>query len=371
MKKRHFPLIFSVFLLFHALPGQVDPTNETDLEGKIAQMLIVGFRGLELHEDMAIVHDIRERGIGGVILFDYDVPSGKSKRNIRSAGQVRALNKDLQALSEDRLFISIDQEGGRVSRLKEQYGFPSTVSHQALGTYNDADSSRAFAAATAALLARLGFNLNFSPVVDVNSNPANPVIGKLERSFSQDPDRVSRHAEAFVSAHHEKGVMAAVKHFPGHGSAWNDSHLGMADVTETWNRSELAPYRYLIGKGLIDVIMTAHIFNENLDPDHPATLSRDVIEGLLREKLGYRGVVVSDDMQMKAITEYYGLKQALKLSINAGVDMLIFANNSVYEEDIAERAIALIRTMVEDGEIPRERIEESYRRIKKLKSVTA
>lgn len=328
---------------------------------------MVGFRGFELSEDMAIVEDIRERNLGGVILFDYDVPLGIPERNIQSPVQVRALNQSLQGLTGKTLLIAVDQEGGRVSRLKEQFGFPPTVSHQALGLNDDPDSTRSFASRTAALLAGLEFNLNFAPTVDVNTNPDNPIIGQLERSFSDDPARVARHSEAFISAHREHGVHPTIKHFPGHGSSMDDSHLGMTDVTETWDELELVPYRYLIENDMIDVIMTAHIFNERLDPQLPATLSYDIITGLLRNELGYDGVIVSDDMQMGAIANYYGLEQAIKLSINAGVDMLTFANNSVYEEDITQRAIGIISTMVESGEIPRERIEESYERIMRLK----
>lgn len=219
---------------------------EQDLEKMIAQMLIVGFRGFELNEDMFIVDDIRERNLGGVILFDYDVPANHSERNIKSPEQVRRLNHALHALNEEPLFIAIDQEGGRVNRLKEKFGFPSTVSHQDLGDYDDIDSTYAFAARTARLLNELGFNMNFAPVTDVNTNPENPVIGKLKRSFSDDPAKVTRHAEAFISAHRDNSVIATIKHFPGHGSAWNDSHLGMADVTDTWDEMELVPYRQLI-----------------------------------------------------------------------------------------------------------------------------
>ncbi|MEX2397738.1 MAG: glycoside hydrolase family 3 protein [Balneolales bacterium] len=355
-----------ILLTFVIIACAGTPSHD-DIEEKIAQMLIVGFRGYELTDDVTIVEDIRERNLGGVILFDYDVPAGIPERNIQSPEQVQSLNKSLQNLTDETLIIAVDQEGGKVNRLKEQYGFPPTVSHQALGEYDDLDSTRAFSSKMAATLADLGFNLNFAPSVDVNTNPDNPVIGSLERSFSDDPAKVALHSEAFIKGHRENGVYATIKHFPGHGSSRDDSHLGMVDVTETWDKLELEPYRYLIEKEVVDVIMTAHIINNHLDTDIPATLSQKVLTGMLRSELGYDGIIVSDDMQMGAIADHYGLEQALKASINAGVDMLIFANNSVYEEDITQRAIGIITGLVESGEIPRQRIEESYQRIQKLK----
>src|SRR5690606_10098573 len=167
----------------------------------------------------------------------------------------------------------------------------------------------------AATLAEAGINLNLAPVVDVNVNPDNPVIGQLERSFSGDPDVVTEQAKAFIEAHHEHGVLCTLKHFPGHGSSEADSHLGFVDVTNLWSRQELEPFRNLIDAGLADAIMTAHIFNANWDSEHPATLSRAVITGILREELGYDGVVITDDMQMGAIRDFYGFEAAVVMSV--------------------------------------------------------
>lgn len=340
--------------------------DDEELDRRIGQMLMTGFRGLELADSLQVSDDLREGRLGGVILFDYDVPADTSLRNIRSPEQLRALTAQLQERSPTPLFIAIDQEGGRVSRLKERYGFPSTVSAARLGT-QPLDSTRFYARRTAAVLDSMGVNFNFAPVVDLEANPDNPVIGGLDRAFSADPDTVYRRARTWIRASRRRGVITALKHFPGHGSSAGDSHLGVVDVTDTWSERELAPYRRLIGQGLADAVMTAHIFNRDLDPEWPATLSREIIGGVLRDSLGFRGVVVSDDMQMGAIRQEYGLETAIRRALLAGVDLLVFANNSVYQPNITQRAHGIIRRLVEEGTVPRERIDRSWERIMALK----
>ncbi|HXG42788.1 MAG TPA: glycoside hydrolase family 3 N-terminal domain-containing protein [Dehalococcoidia bacterium] len=333
----------------------------------IAQLLVVGFRGLTAAEaDVAAV--IREEGLGGVVLFDFDVPTRSPLRNVQSPQQVRELTRGLQALSSAPLIICVDQEGGRVARLNEGHGFPPTVSHEELGRRNDVAYTRQQAGQMAATLASVGINLNLAPVVDINVNPDNPVIGRLGRSFSADPRIVTTQAREFVRAHREHGVLCTLKHFPGHGSSSQDSHLGFVDVTQSWSPEELLPYRELIASGDADVVMTAHVFNARLDPQHPATLSRRTITGLLREELGFDGVVISDDMQMGAIRDHYSYEGAVELALNAGVDVLAIANNSVYEPDIARRTIDLIERLVREGRVPEGRIRESYARVQRLKS---
>ncbi len=345
------------------------PTGqEVSLEVKIGQMLMVGFRGLEVSDEHPIVQDVRDRHLGGVVLFDYDVPTKTPVRNVESPEQVKALVGALQAVSPTPLLIAIDQEGGKIRRLKEKFGFPPTVSAQYLGTMNDLALTRQQATAMAETLAQLGINLNLAPVVDLNTNPDNPIIGQLERSFSADPDVVTNQALEFIKAHHDHGVLCTLKHFPGHGSSTEDSHLGLVDVTATWSSTELEPYASLIEAGEADAIMTAHVFNTELDPDYPATLSKPIITGLLREELGYDGVVISDDMQMGAIADHYGFETAIQATIEAGVDIIAIANNSVYEEDIAARTTSLIKQLVQDGAISEARLDESYQRIQRLKS---
>jgi beta-N-acetylhexosaminidase len=366
LSRREFLAASAAFLALRR--GSPAPEHGPGLEEKIGQMILVGFRGLALDASNPIAADIRDRRIGGVVLFDYDVPSKSPVRNIESPGQVKGLVASLQKIAATPLFVAVDQEGGKVSRLKEKFGFPPTFSQRSLGRLNDPRATRRSAEATARVLAEAGFNLNFAPVVDLATNPENPVIGGLERSFAADPEIVTANALEVVRAHHEAGILTSLKHFPGHGSSRGDSHLGFTDVTETWSRRELEPYAKIIETGPCDSIMTGHVFNARLDPKLPATLSRRTIDGLLREGMAYDGVVISDDMQMKAITAEFGLEDAIIKAVGAGVDILTFANNSTFEPGIARDAVGILTRALADGLIPIERINRSYERILKLKT---
>ncbi len=342
-------------------------TGEVTLDKKIGEMLNIGFRGMAIADTNHIVRDITKYHLGGVTLFDYDVPREKAKRNIKSPEQLRTLIDDLQSLSETPLIIAIDQEGGKVARLKPNRGFPASVSAQYLGQQNNLDSTRFYARQTAEILSELGINTNLAPVVDVNTNPDNPVIGGLERSYSSDPQEVTNHAKATIEILHDHSILTTLKHFPGHGSSEKDSHLGVVDVTDSWSTDELIPYRELIDSGLVDIVMTAHIFNARWDSTYPATLSKPVITGMLRDSLDYDGVVISDDLMMGAIREEYGLKTAIRQAINAGIDILSFANNSAYDPEIVPKANRLIKELLKEGEISKEQIDESFNRITDLK----
>jgi len=337
------------------------------LDVKIGQMIMVGFRGLAAPAESMIIRNIREQHVGSVVLFDSDVALNLSQRNIASPEQVRALVGQLQAAAGIPLLIAIDQEGGKVNRLKEAYGFPPTVPASYYGIMNDLAKTNAHADTTARTLADLGINLNLAPVVDLNINPYNPIIGKLGRSISSDPEIVATHAAAIIEAHHRHNVLCTLKHFPGHGSSLGDTHAGFVDVTETWSTEELAPFQALIGEGLADAIMTAHIFNAQLDPMLPATLSHAIITGILREQMGYSGVIISDDMQMGAIAKHYKFEPAVQAAVLAGVDIIAIANNIRLARNQAERAIDAIRELVDTGKISEARIDESYRRIMALK----
>jgi len=348
------------------LPDLIE-IGSVSLEEKIGQMLMLGFRGLKVDKSHPIVLDILLRHIGSVVLFDYDVPDKSPVRNVSSPGQLKNLISDLQFFSKTPLLVAVDYEGGRISRLKEKYDFPSTYSAQYFGLKNNPDLTFRHAKHMAKLLSTLGINLNLAPVVDLNTNPDNPVIGKLERSYSKDPEIVTSHAEKFIQAFHEHNVLCTLKHFPGHGGSTGDSHLGMVDVSRTWIEDELFPYKQLILQERVDAVMTAHVFNEHLDPKYPATLSKRIITGLLREKLNYNGVVISDDMQMGAIAKEYGLESAIFRAIEAGVDILAFANNSTFDASIALKAVEILKRLIKTKKISSERIDESYNRIINLK----
>lgn len=358
--------ILLVFLLAVSAPRE-SRAEDPGLEKKIGQMIMVGFRGFSIDGESPVARDIEAGRLGGVILFDYDVPRGTFERNIRSPEQVKSLVGQLQARAPVPLFVAVDQEGGRVSRLKERRGFPPTPSQRSLGRRDDPVVTRETAVLTARTLADAGFNLNFAPVVDLDVNPGNPVIGALERSFSPNPSVVARNAAIMIGAFREAGVLSAIKHFPGHGSSEADTHEGFVDVTELWSERELLPFRDLIGAGLADMVMTAHTFNGRIDPLFPATLSERTIGGILRERLGYDGVVISDDLQMGAIRDTFAFEETLHRALEAGIDILLFANNSVYDEEVALKAVAVIAGLVDRGVVSPERIDQSWRRIMKLK----
>src|SRR5699024_4370168 len=233
MMKRLYFLLMAISLLVSSACSQnkttKNATREVSLDFKIGQMLNIGFRGMSVDESSHIRRDIQQYHLGGVTLFDYDVPKDTAYRNIRSETQLKALTQELQQLSPTPLFIAIDQEGGKVARLKPKYGFPASVSAQYLGELNNLDSTRFYARETAQTLAELGINVNLAPVVDLNSNPQNPVIGGLERSFSSDAQTVIKHASAYIETLHDYGILTTLKHFPGHGSSEKDSHKGVVD----------------------------------------------------------------------------------------------------------------------------------------------
>ncbi len=339
----------------------------TSIEEAVGQMLMIGFRGDVLYGDIvALLRDIQP---GGVVLFDYDLPSkGEVVRNITSPRQLRRLTSALQDIAS--YFIAVDAEGGYVNRLKEEYEFSVSVpSAQELGRQSPGKTKKV-ADALARELKDLGINWNFAPVVDVNIDPKSPAIGAIERSFSDVPRAVVAHANVFIMAHQEQQVIPTLKHFPGHGSAAGDTHLGVTDVTQTYRRAkELLPYQKFIQKGYDDPILTAHIVNRRLDKSgRPATLSYDIMTRLLRYEMGFDGVVISDDMQMGAIVEAYGLTEAVVEAIKAGVDMILLANQiGEYNiEQVYEVKKAIVQA-VADGVVGEDRICESFNRIQKLK----
>lgn len=331
-------------------------------------MLLLGFRGTHIGSRDPITRDIVDRNIGGVILFDQEMSdTTRQYRNIQSVEQVKNLTEALQRLTPHPLLIAIDQEGGRVSRLKAAYGFPESLSHEELGKINNPQETFAQAEKTASTLASVGININLAPVVDLDLGPENPIIKGKKRSFSPDPEIVATHAIEFCKAHHKHNVMTCAKHFPGHGSARGDTHLGMVDVTRYWTEQELIPFERLIKAGGCDTVMTAHVINSNLDKERPCTLSRAVLQGILRQRLGFDGVIFSDDMEMKAIADHFGLEQGMHYAIDAGIDMLCFGNNMKFDANIGEKAIGIIQRLVVEGKISEARIDESFQRIQKLK----
>jgi len=317
----------------------------------IGQMFLVGCRGDSLGNDERLL--IEEYQFAGVILFQ------------KNCGDPRQLISLCRAIWEcfdiTPPFIAIDQEGGRVHRLPAPFSdFPAAAR---IGTRNDLDLAYRFGKATAAELTLAGINLNFAPVLDVASNPMSSIIG--DRAFSAEPQRVIEIAGAWTEGLRDGGVIPCGKHFPGHGDADKDSHFELPMVRKSIDElqaTELAPFIHAC-RNQIESLMTAHVAYPALDPKLPATLSAAIITGLLRHQLGYDGVVFSDDLAMRAISDRYSVEDATGLAVRAGVDVLLFC----HEIDKAVAALEFLCAEAERDATMRARIEESYRRVTELK----
>ena len=356
-------IIISAGVAYGQLPA------DSVLRRYAAQMLMVGFKGDSINDQSDAARYVRDLKVGAIVLFDVDLTGDATigSRNVTSTGQLAELTRKLQSYADYPLLIALDQEGGRVVRMKTQYGFQPIVSAKYLGETDNEDTTRFYGHRMGEQLHSHGVNINLAPVLDLD-NPQCPAIGKLDRSYGASPTQVVRHARWLIEEHHKQGVLCAVKHFPGHGSAISDSHWGFVDVTQTWSPTELIPFRRLIHENLIDLVMTAHIFNQKLDPDYPATLSRKTLEGLLRKELGYDGVVVTDDMYMEGIINQYSIERALVLAINAGADLICVGNNinTGFEPDRPFRLVDIIVAAVKRGEIPYARLLQSHNRLDRL-----
>ncbi len=358
---RFFTLFF-IFFTFSALYGETLPKEE-NLKKMIGRMLIVGFENSQLDANSTIVKQIQKYDLGGVILFDRFYHKRDTTKNIRSPHQLQKLTKQLKHFANKPLLIAVDQEGGKVARLKPKYGFLEFPSAKNITYLRDEDVKILYKE-QAKMLHNNGINCDFAPVVDLALNEKNKVIVGLERSYGSSAKEVVKYAEIFIDALEDEHIIPVLKHFPGHGSSLGDSHKGFVDISNTWSTEELEPYKTLIAKNKVQMIMTAHVFNAKLDTKYPATLSYNTNTKLLREQLGFDGVIVSDDMQMQAISKHYPLKEALTLAINSGVDMLLFGNQLSSQD--TDELIETIYKQVQNGAITLSRIKESNKRIELL-----
>jgi len=339
-----------------------------EIEKKIGQMLMIGFYGTKAPQNSQICQDIQRYHVGAVILFDVNPSNRLKPKNIENKMQLKKLTTQLQKCAYDgKLLIAVDQEGGKVQRLKSKYGFYGKFPKASdLSKMNEKDIYKTYAKMSAELKS-VGINYDLAPVVDLDINMKNHVIHGLGRSFGKDPKIVAKYASSFIAAMHSNRVLTSLKHFPGHGSSVGDTHKGFVDVTHLWKNVELQPYQLLKNKA--DTIMVAHVFNQRIDSEYPATLSRKTIQGLLREKIGYEGVVISDDLQMGAISQKYSLKETLKLAIHAGNDILLIGNQlSPSSIKSTKKLVKTIGSLLKSGNIQKEEIEKAYQRIQRLKA---
>lgn len=339
--------------------------GQMSLEEKIGQMFMVGFKGEGGNEQALTVNEqaktlIEDYHVGGIIYFD---------RNVQSPDQVAKLSNDLQklALSSERkipLFITVDQEGGKVARFKE--GFTEFPGNMVLGATQNKDLAYQTGKQMGEELRAVGVNLNMAPVLDVNNNPENPVIGV--RSFSEDPQLTAELGAEMIRGFHDSSIFTIAKHFPGHGDTAVDSHVGLPEISHSMkrlNEVELVPFKRSISAGT-DMVMSTHITFPAIEPETgvPATLSNKVLTGLLREQLNYDGIIITDDMEMGAIAENFGTREAVVRAIQAGADIVLVCHSLKQQT----QSIEAVKQAVEQGEIDEERINESVRRILRLKA---
>lgn len=330
------------------------------IEEKIGQMLITSIEertpGAAPILSPASADLIRDKKIGGVIFFGYNIDTEKSTQEL--IAEIKKISRENSNLP---LFFALDEEGGSVSRLPAS--MEKTPSAGSIGATGDPDRAYQAGRQIAANMRKLGFNLNFAPVCDINSNPDNPVIG--DRAFSSDPEIAAEMASSFYRGIKEGGVMGVAKHFPGHGDTSTDSHLGLPSVNTdvaTLKSRELRPFQAVIQSG-VDMVMTAHILLEAIDDQYPATLSEKVKRELLWDGLGYEGIVISDDLNMQAITDHYTVEEAAKQAINSGCDILLLSHDVAKTRAVAE----YLAQAVEAKEISMDRIDAALTKILMLK----
>lgn len=334
----------------------------------IGQLLLTGFKGDKISSLHPVYSDIKERNLGGVILFDRHLSSKSATNNIVSGKQLRRLTADLQDIREEKLLIAVDQEGGKVNRFRGEFGFPQFPGAEELGNSTNPEQTRSTARELSKMLKSYGVNWNLAPVVDINSNPENPIIGAVGRSFSSNPLKVTEQGEAWIDGHKENKILTCLKHFPGHGSSEKDSHLGFVDISSSWQRDELLPYQRLIDKKMAQSIMLGHLFHEGFDSKLPASLSANTVSYLRRE-MSFAGVIITDDMQMRAITDKYGINAACIMAIQAGVDIVIIGNNLSYTPDLFATLHRDMLRGIDQGTLTTARVKESWQRVQQLKSL--
>jgi beta-N-acetylhexosaminidase len=325
-----------------------------NMKRRIGQRLIIGFDGTELPSDIARLDE--EWGIGGYILF---------RRNLESLNQIMELNEELWALGQGvPPFIGVDQEGGKVHRLPEPFTVFAEMAQ--LGKLNSVSVAYEVGAIISRELTAVGFNLNFAPVLDLNTNPDSPVIGR--RAISDDPTQVTRLAKALIRGLHDNAIIACGKHFPGHGDTREDSHhvLPVCDLDlETMRNREMRPFQKLSAASPnLDMIMTAHVMYPKLDPKHPATLSRTILQDILRLELGYKGLIVTDDLEMKAIADTMNIEDATMAAVEAGNDLFMVCHSLEKQTIVLETLLKL----AESGKYPKHLWDKSFRRIRDVKA---
>jgi beta-N-acetylhexosaminidase len=355
----HFGWVTALMVLLFA-----SAAHSATLEQMAGQMIVVGFEGDSVDDASVkkLISEIEAGTLGGVMYL---------KRNVSSLEAVRKMNQAFRAANPELPpFITIDQEGGSVERLTKDVGFTEIPSAADVAATMDDVAAAKLYGDLAQRLAAEGFTVNFGPVADVNVNPKNPIIAKFGRAYSDEAIKVFQYDAAFVVGHDEAGVVSVLKHFPGHGSSTGDSHEGFVDISKSWDPSELAPYKMLLQRAPVGMVMVGHLFvgDKGDGGQVPASLSPYWIGQVLRKEVGFSGVVITDDMEMAAVLKHYEFEDRIVRAVNAGVDVLLFSNTARPRASIAADIRAVL---VKHAEADREfyaKIEASYNKIVKLKA---
>lgn len=355
----NFFIILFLSLYLHSFSSNNIFFNNTSIEKKIGQMLMIGIDGTKIEDIQYLKKDISQGKIGGILLLGY---------NIENEKQLKKFISDIQSINKDfPLFIAIDQEGGYVQRLNSKKGFNDYPSHYKAASLSENEVKNIYDD-MAAQLKNLGVNVNFGPVVDVNINPESPVIGKIERSFSSSPEKVIKYSEIFIKSHKQKNILTVLKHFPGHGSSMTDSHQGFTDITNTWDEIELLPYKYFIQNKISDGIMTGHLFHSQFDVNYPASMSTYFVNDLLIKSLNYNGLIFTDDLEMNAISNFYNFEEVLTRTINSGNDIILFSGFNKKDNINTDKIINTILKLIENEKIKKETIDISFFKIISIKN---
>jgi len=328
------------------------------IECKIGQMLLVGFQGTHI-DNLRLKSYIEKEDIGGLLIFP---------RNIVSREQFSSLIKDIKNINTKYpLIIAVDEEGGSKGRLNSSKGFEDFPSSKDIAANMTPEEAHNLYGNVAKMLRKAGINLNLMPVVELDINPENGVIGKAGRSFSKDPLVVTEYAGQLVRAFREEGLLTTLKHYPGYTSISVDPHFEIADITSTFQSGQLLPYKKLIRQGLAESIMVAHVMDKNVDPHLPASLSYSHVTENLRKKMGFNGVAITDDLQMASVNSLFTVEEAVIQAINAGCDMMLIGDYSYKDLRRIEHIKRAVIKAVANGRIDRRRIDESFKRIMKFK----
>ncbi|MBO6620322.1 MAG: glycoside hydrolase family 3 protein [Balneola sp.] len=357
--KFQFLILVTVLFINSCSPEEPAEKKPSFTDKQLGQMLVVGFRGTEINSESPIVRDIKERNLGGVILYSYDYLANSYNRNIDSPDQLLQLNSALVGYSLNPPFISVEHDGSEYSALHNLYPSMENIFEQ--NSFSDTlkviNNSRRFAQEFMVV----GINTNLHPRLDLKTKESSdaPLI-------SSDPQKVTEISNLILDEYDTEKLLSVPKYFPGYTVDYNPTD-STDNITSSWSEDFLTPYKNLFEQRTIRAIQVSHATNAHIDSSWPGTFSHSTVSGLLRDSLGFEGVVFSDDLQKPIINLNYDLETSILQSINAGVDVLVFGNNFKYDEAIAQKAIAIIQKLLKEGKIKPETIEAALKRIDQLK----